>query len=80
MLSTTEAVHFAKPIIGIPIFYDQYSNMGVAVQRGFGISLPYAELCTENLRSAIRKILTDQRFEFDTMASELGSLFRKTLS
>lgn len=63
MLSTTEAVHFAKPIIGIPIFYDQHMNMEIAEQRGFGISLPYEKLYTYKLRDAVRKIFTDPRFE-----------------
>ncbi|XP_055304711.1 UDP-glycosyltransferase UGT5-like [Sitodiplosis mosellana] len=59
-LSITEAIHFAKPIIGIPIYSDQTRNMNMAERRGYGISVSYEELTTEKLRLA--KVLTDPRY------------------
>lgn len=66
LLSTYEAVHFAKPIIGIPIFFDQNKNMKMVEHLGYGIQVPYQELTAQKLRSAIQQIFTDQRFETPT--------------
>lgn len=62
LLSTTEAVHFGKPIVGISIFFDQAQNMKMAQQKGYGINVPYEELTEHKLKSAIRQILTNSRF------------------
>lgn len=61
-MSTTEAVHFGKPVIGITVFFDQSLNMGLAEQKGYGIRIPYEHLTGPKLKLAIRKIFTDQRF------------------
>lgn len=62
LLGTYEAVHFAKPIIGIPIFFDQNKNMKMVEHLGYGIQVPYEDLTTQKLRDAIREIFTDSRF------------------
>lgn len=64
LLSTTEAVHFGKPVIGISVFYDQRLNMKLAQQKGYGIDVTYENLSEENLKSAIREMLTNSRFLF----------------
>lgn len=61
MLSTLEAVHFAKPVIGIPSFFDQNFNMKNTQIKGYGISVPYEQLTVDKLRDAIRTIFTDSR-------------------
>lgn len=63
LLSTYETVHFAKPTIGISIFFDHKKNMKMAEQLGYGIHLPYEELNADKLRDAIKRIFTDPRFE-----------------
>lgn len=68
MLSTIESIHFAKPMIGIPMYFDQESNMNMAEYRGYGISLPYRELTTEKLQIAVRKIITHPRFKLNIYA------------
>lgn len=62
MLSTTEAVHFGKPVVGIPVFFDQTANMKIAHEKGYGINVPYEVLSESRLKSAIRQILTNSRF------------------
>lgn len=62
LLSTYEAAHFAKPTIGIPIFFDHNKNMKMVEHLGYGIRLPYEELTATLLRDAIKKIFTDPRF------------------
>lgn len=63
MLSTIEAVHFAKPIIGVPMFFDQELNMKMAESRGYGISMPYRELTAEQFQNAVKNMFANPRFE-----------------
>ncbi|CAH2054216.1 unnamed protein product, partial [Iphiclides podalirius] len=52
-LSTTEAVNFAVPVIGIPVMSDQHVNMKSVLQKGFGLTVSLAEDMAPNLKSAI---------------------------
>ena len=62
LLSTTESIYHAKPIIGIPIFGDQFLNMAKAEANGYGIRLDYQTLNAKNLVAAIDLILTDKSY------------------
>lgn len=62
LLSTTEAVYFGVPVVGIPVFFDQSLNMKMAQEKGYGINVPYEVLCEKRLKSAIRQMLTNSRF------------------
>lgn len=62
LLSTTESVHFGKPVIGIAFAFDQKLNMRLAEQKGYGISVPFEELSKEKLKLAFRGILSNPRF------------------
>ncbi|KAF5298202.1 hypothetical protein FQA39_LY02626 [Lamprigera yunnana] len=63
LLSTTEAIYFGVPIIGIPIFADQGLNIELAVRSGYGLSLPYDLLNEENFSNALRTILNNSTFK-----------------
>lgn len=65
--TTTEALHFGKPMVCLPLFWDQYDNAQRMAELGYGIRLdPYRvspeELCTtvDGLlnRTALRAKLT----------------------
>lgn len=60
-LFCTEAVHFGKPVVGIPFFFDQHLNMYLAEQKGFGISIPIETLTAENLFKAVNEVLTNPK-------------------
>ncbi|XP_031634155.1 UDP-glucuronosyltransferase 2B15-like isoform X2 [Contarinia nasturtii] len=61
ILSTSEAVYFGKPVIGISVFFDQHSNMQIAQQKGHGISIPIDTLNEDNFKSAVNTIMKDSR-------------------
>ncbi len=52
-----EAVHFAKPVIGIPIVFDEHLNLAVAQQNRYAITIPFEQLTEDNLRFALHTIL-----------------------
>ncbi|XP_072933658.1 uncharacterized protein [Epargyreus clarus] len=73
LLSTTEAVHFGVPIIGVPVFYDQFSNIDRAVKRGFAKKVTLGNNFTKKLKAAIEDILTDIKYR--TKAKELSFIY-----
>ncbi len=62
LLSLMEAVHYGKPVIGIPIFNDQKFNMAQASSQGYGITLDYNNITEAGLRSAIDALFNDTSF------------------
>ena len=62
LLSTTESIYHGKPVIGIPIFGDQFLNMGKAVANGYGIQLDYQKLTAESLQAAMERIISDASY------------------
>ncbi|XP_044271524.1 UDP-glycosyltransferase UGT5-like isoform X2 [Tribolium madens] len=63
LLSTTEAVYYGVPIIGIPVFGDQKSNIAAAVSNGYAIEVPLAKLTEEMLSEALNEILNIPKYK-----------------
>lgn len=61
LLSTTEALHFGVPMIGIPVFGDQFVNVERVVQKGFGLKVDLSYSLGEDLDEAIGKIVNDPK-------------------
>lgn len=61
LLSLTEAVHYAVPAIGIPVFGDQHINVQTAIQKGFGLRVDMSLNIAEDLENTIREMLTNTR-------------------
>jgi len=57
--TVTEAVHFGKPMIVLPLFWDQYDNAQRVVETGFGVRLDTYRFADGELRSAIDQLLGD---------------------
>jgi len=55
--TTTECFHFGKPLVVLPIFWDQHDNAQRVDETGFGVRLPTYELDRETLRDAIDRLL-----------------------
>jgi UDP:flavonoid glycosyltransferase YjiC (YdhE family) len=58
--TTTEAFHFGKPMIVLPLFWDQYDNAQRMDETGFGIRLPTYAFADADLRGAINRLLRDE--------------------
>ncbi|CAH2054200.1 unnamed protein product, partial [Iphiclides podalirius] len=62
LLSTTEAVHFGVPIIGLPVFADQFVNILRAVGKGYGRKVDLTYALVEDLKSAIHHVTSNSRY------------------
>ncbi|MET8866224.1 glycosyltransferase [Nonomuraea sp. NPDC004580] len=57
--TTTEALHFGKPMILLPLFWDQYDNAQRVDELGYGVRLSTYTFTDEELTGAIAKLLGD---------------------
>ena len=59
--TTTECFHFGKPMIALPLFWDQYDNAQRVAETGYGIRLPTYEFEDSELLDAIDRLLGDEQ-------------------
>lgn len=60
-LSTTETMYYGVPIIGIPIFGDQFINMKMAVSKDYAILVTFENDLADRLKIAINEILNNPK-------------------
>lgn len=60
--STIEAVYTGTPMVGLPLFSDQYSNIRSLVLRGTAVQLDVRRLTKESVSQALRQVLQDPRY------------------
>jgi UDP:flavonoid glycosyltransferase YjiC (YdhE family) len=58
--TTTECLHFGKPMIVMPLFWDQYDNAQRMHELGLGVRLDTYRFADEELTSAIERLLGDR--------------------
>jgi MGT family glycosyltransferase len=57
--TTTECMWFGKPMLVLPIFWDQHDNAQRVHESGYGVRLPTYELGEEELAGALDRLLAD---------------------
>ncbi|HEY9522384.1 MAG TPA: nucleotide disphospho-sugar-binding domain-containing protein [Thermopolyspora sp.] len=57
--TTTEALHFGKPMILLPLFWDQYDNAQRMHELGYGVRLSTYDFADEELLGALDGLLGD---------------------
>ncbi|XP_038207237.1 UDP-glycosyltransferase UGT5-like [Zerene cesonia] len=73
LLSTTEAIHFGVPIVGIPVFADQFTNIQLAVNKGFAKKVTLSYTMTKELKEQVESILSDPKYA--AKAKELSLIY-----
>jgi UDP:flavonoid glycosyltransferase YjiC (YdhE family) len=58
--TTTECMWFGKPMLVLPIFWDQHDNAQRVHERGFGIRLPTYGFGDGELAAALDRVLADE--------------------
>ena len=56
-----EAAYHGLPMVGIPLFADQFDNMERAVARGMALQLDMLTLTEEALSEAVTRVVEDPR-------------------
>lgn len=57
--TVTESLHFGKPLIVLPLFWDQYENAQRIAELGFGVRLDTYKFDDGDLTSAVDRLLAD---------------------
>ena len=57
--TVTEAIHFGKPMIVLPLFWDQYDNAQRVDETGFGVRLNTYSFTDSELTEAVERLLAD---------------------
>ncbi|CAH0731745.1 unnamed protein product, partial [Brenthis ino] len=62
LLSTTETIHYGVPVIGIPVFGDQFVNIARGVKKGYAMKVDLSYEMTGDLKIAIQEILANPKY------------------
>ncbi|KAM3868477.1 UDP-glucuronosyltransferase 3A1-like [Diretmus argenteus] len=66
--SLFQAVYHAVPVLGIPLFGDQFDNVVRAEAKGLGLTINPTHITRELLSSTIQKLIQDSRFKSSAMS------------
>jgi glycine/D-amino acid oxidase-like deaminating enzyme len=77
--TTTECFHFGKPMIALPLFWDQYDNAQRVDETGFGVRLRTYEFDDAELTGAVDRLLADTALRAG-WTSSAGACARPTAS
>jgi MGT family glycosyltransferase len=71
--TVTEALHFGKPMVVLPLFWDQYDNAQRIDELGFGVRLATYDMLDEELTTAVDGLLEDEvlRASLDALGGEI---------
>jgi UDP:flavonoid glycosyltransferase YjiC (YdhE family) len=72
--TVTECLHFGKPMVVLPLFWDQYDNAQRVDETGYGRRLDTYHFDDAQLHDAIDQILGDQSLR--SRAAEAGAAIR----
>jgi MGT family glycosyltransferase len=74
--TTTEALHFGKPMIVLPLFWDQYDNAQRMDELGYGVRLPTYAFEDAEMHEAIERLLGDAALR-ERLATESAEIRRR---
>jgi MGT family glycosyltransferase len=71
--TVTEALHFGKPMVVLPLFWDQYDNAQRMDELGFGVRLATYDFADEEMIAAIDGLLADEvlRASLDALGGKI---------
>jgi UDP:flavonoid glycosyltransferase YjiC (YdhE family) len=69
--TVTESIHFGKPMIVLPLFWDQHDNAQRMAECGFGLRLPTYEFEDAQLHEAIEGLLGGPHSRLDEASHRL---------
>ncbi len=67
--TVTECMWFGKPMLVLPVFWDQHDNAQRVHETGYGIRLPTYALTRDQLAGAVDRLLTDAELRERSVAA-----------
>ncbi|WP_157250064.1 glycosyltransferase [Nonomuraea typhae] len=67
--TTVESMHFGKPMIVLPLFWDQYDNAQRVDELGYGVRLSTYTFTDEELKGAVERLLGDTELRAELAAT-----------
>jgi glucuronosyltransferase len=61
LLGTQEAVHAGVPMVGVPLFADQYFNIRNCVEKGISVVVEYDAITKDTISNAVKTVLHNSR-------------------
>ncbi|KFB51596.1 hypothetical protein ZHAS_00019668 [Anopheles sinensis] len=74
LLSTQEAIWHGVPMIGFPVFADQFKNINYCMAKGVGKRLSIEHINTKELVDTIKEVMTKESYR--TNMKRMSELFR----
>ena len=74
--TTTEALHFGKPMIVLPLFWDQYDNAQRVDELGYGVRIDTYTFEDRQMHDAIERLLADDALH-ERMGAESAEIRRR---
>lgn len=63
-MGSQEAIHYGVPMIGIPLFADQFININNYVRLNIAIKLKLISLTQEEMDHALNEILNNPKYKY----------------
>ncbi|KAM7361147.1 UDP-glycosyltransferase UGT5-like [Cochliomyia hominivorax] len=62
LLSTTESLYHGKPMLGLPVCYDQQMNIKKGIQSGYALGIDFLSLPRDEFKSGILEMMNNPKY------------------
>lgn len=67
MLSILEAAHYAKPVLGLPLFFDQFRNVEIMREKGVAELLDVNTMTRQDFKNTIKQLLEQPQYKYNAL-------------
>lgn len=78
-MGSQEAIHYGVPMIGVPLFADQFINIDNYVRLNIAIKLKVVSLTQEEMDHALNEILNNPKYKYVCFFHFFKVVFDRTL-